>query len=64
MGGKAGIGFLSFCLVKNQKLAKRPIKEKRATMRELKIPDGINETEKIKGKAISPPPKIKNFPPG
>ena len=43
---------------------KRPIKEKMAIIKELKIPLGIKETEKSKGKTMSPPPKIKNLPPG
>ena len=63
MRGKAGIGFLSFCFVKNKKPTKRPIKEKRATINDFEIPRGIKEEQKIKGNATSPPPKIKNFPP-
>jgi hypothetical protein len=61
--GRAGIGFRVFWERKIQILPKRPIVAKIATIREFKIPVGTIELTKIRGKTISPPPKIKNRPP-
>ena len=70
IGGRAGIGWrpppgvVGGWLIKNQKLTKRPIREKKAAVRELKIPKGTREAQSNRGKTMSPPPKTKNFPPG
>ena len=61
MGGRAGMGWRVFFDIKIKKPAKRPIREKKATIKKLKVPWGIKETVKIKGKIISPAPKSKKY---
>jgi len=63
MGGRAGIARRSFCRKNSQKLAKSPKVANNAIITDLIIPPWRAETEKNKGKTISPPPKIKKFPP-
>jgi len=41
-----------------------PKRANAATIREPVIPWGAKETQSKRGKATSPPPKIKNLPPG